>query len=135
MTTNVKLTKVLEYLIKNDEEKAKELLHQVFIEKARAIHEELMSMEEEVQDEDLDETSQMDMDETFGGTGDEGKDLTREIRAMEYKPLVLFGANFALTVFNRGSGGYAAGLIALNQLPSWSIWSGRQCAGQKHTKA
>ena len=42
MSSNSKLSKVLEYLIKNDEEKAKELLHQVFIEKARAIHEEMM---------------------------------------------------------------------------------------------
>jgi hypothetical protein len=83
MTTNTKLTKVLEYLIKNDEEKAKEILHQVFIEKARAIHEELISMDEEIQDEDLDETSQLDMDETVGGSGDEGKDLTSEIEAME----------------------------------------------------
>lgn len=90
MTTNVKLTKVLEYLIKNDEEKARELLHQVFIEKARAIHEELMSMDEE-EDEDMDESMHVsadesmdeEMDETVGGSGDMGKDLTNEIEAME----------------------------------------------------
>ncbi len=89
MTTNVKLTKVLEYLIKNDEEKAKELLHQVFIEKARAIHEELMGMDEDAEtDMEMDEGMDMhaeeeDMDETVGGSGDEGKDLTNEIEAME----------------------------------------------------
>lgn len=74
MTTNSKLTKVLEYLIKNDEEKARELLHQVFIEKARAIHEDLMSMDEMHDD---------DMEETVGGSGDQGVDLTNEIEAME----------------------------------------------------
>lgn len=71
MTTNVKLTKVLEYLIKNDEEKARELLHQVFIEKARAIHEELMEYDDD------------DMEETAGGSGNVGEDLTNEIAAME----------------------------------------------------
>jgi hypothetical protein len=61
MTDNTKLTKVLEYLIKNQEDKAKELLHQVFIEKARAIHEELMS-DDDMQD-DVDETMHGDMEE------------------------------------------------------------------------
>lgn len=71
MTTNPKLIKVLEYLTRQEEEKAKELLHQVFIEKARAIHEELMSMEDE------------EMDEMVGGSGDLGQDLTDDIEAME----------------------------------------------------
>lgn len=86
MTTDSKLTKVLEYLIKNDEEKARELLHQVFIEKARKIHEELMTDEEDLdEDETLDEVSmdEMSMDEEVGGSGDQGKDLTNEIEAME----------------------------------------------------
>lgn len=69
MTTNSKLTKVLEYLIKEDDEKARELLHRVFIEKARAIHEELMGMDEEQNE--------------FGGSGDRGRDLKHEIGAME----------------------------------------------------
>jgi len=38
MTVNPKLAQVLGLLIKNDEERAKEFLHEVFIEKARAIH-------------------------------------------------------------------------------------------------
>jgi hypothetical protein len=83
MTTDTKLTKVLEYLIKNEEDKARELLHQVFIEKARAIHEELMSTDEDM-DTDMDETMHdSEMDEMVGGTGDMGKDLTNEIEAME----------------------------------------------------
>ena len=68
MNSNSKLSKVLEYLIKNDEEKAKELLHQVFIEKARAIHEQMIS------DDD-------DMDEDIGGSGDEGKDFRNSVNA------------------------------------------------------
>ena len=59
-----KLEQVLEYLVAGDETKAKELLHQVFIEKARNIHEELISAEE------MDE-------ETLGG--DEGKDLRHDV--------------------------------------------------------
>ena len=69
MTTNIKLAKVLEHLTKGDEAKARELLHQVFIEKARAIHEELMGEE--------------DIDETVGGSGDMGRDLTNEIEHLD----------------------------------------------------
>ena len=42
----------MDYLINEQEDKARELLHQLFIEKARAIHEELMS-EDDMEDEDL----------------------------------------------------------------------------------
>jgi hypothetical protein len=59
-----KLEQVLEHLVSGDEAKAKDLLHQVFIEKARAIHEELMSAEE--------------MDEEMLG-GDEGKQLRHDM--------------------------------------------------------
>ena len=65
MTVNPKLAQVLGLLIKNDEERAKELLHEVFIEKARAIHEEMMG-----HDEDMEEV---------GGTGDMSKDFTNEV--------------------------------------------------------
>jgi hypothetical protein len=60
-----KLEQVLEHLVAGDEATAKELLHQVFIEKARAIHEELISA-----DEDMEE-------ETLGG--DEGKQLRHDM--------------------------------------------------------
>ena len=60
-----KLEQVLEHLVAGDETKAKDLLHQVFIEKARAIHEELISA-----DEDMEE-------ETLGG--DEGKQLRHDM--------------------------------------------------------
>ena len=67
MTVNPKLAQVLGLLIKNDEAKAKELLHEVFIEKARAIHEEMMSHDDD------------DMEENVGGTGDMSKDFTNEV--------------------------------------------------------
>lgn len=60
-----KLEQVLEFLVAGDEDKAKELLHQVFIEKARSIHEELIN---------ADEMNEM---EVLGG--DEGKSLADEI--------------------------------------------------------
>lgn len=64
-----KLEQVLEYLIANDQEKAKELLHQVFIEKARKIHEELISQDE------LDEMEHLG--------GDEGDDLDKELEGID----------------------------------------------------
>ena len=41
-TTRSKLEQVLEYLVNNESEKASELLHDVIVEKARKIHEELI---------------------------------------------------------------------------------------------
>jgi hypothetical protein len=61
-----KLEQVLEYLVAGDESKAKDLLHQVFIEKARQIHEELISAEE------MDEETSIDDDEE--GTGEDEED-------------------------------------------------------------
>ena len=65
---NTKLMKVMEYLINEQEDKARDLLHQIFIEKARAIHEEMM------QHEDMAE-------ETLHGN--EGDDFAEDIRADE----------------------------------------------------
>jgi hypothetical protein len=60
---NSKLLKVMDYLINEQEDKARDLLHQIFIEKARAIHEEMLS------------------DEEHEMGGDEGEDLGHDIRA------------------------------------------------------
>lgn len=60
-----KLEQVLEYLIAGKQDKAKELLHQVFIEKARKIHEDIMSHD--------------DMDEDRAIGGDDEDDWTRDI--------------------------------------------------------
>ena len=54
------LVKVLEYLVNEDREKASDLLHDVFVEKAKnhwaSLSESDESVEEDIQDEDLDET-------------------------------------------------------------------------------
>ena len=65
---NTKLMKVMEYLINEQEDKARDLLHQIFIEKARAIHEEMLGDE--------------DMEETMMG-GDAGDHLKRNISEIE----------------------------------------------------
>ena len=62
---NTKMMKVMEYLINEQEDKAQELAHQIFIEKARAIFEEMMSHDE-------------DMEEDMLG-GDQGEHLADEI--------------------------------------------------------
>lgn len=58
---NSKLLKVMDYLINEQEDKARDLLHQIFIEKARAIHEEMLS------------------DDEHEMGGDEGEDLGRDV--------------------------------------------------------
>jgi hypothetical protein len=74
---NQKLEKVLEYLINKDEEKARKLLHQIFVEKAREIHESLMqeddalgmgdaSADEIGDDQDQLESDEMTFEEYFG---------------------------------------------------------------------
>lgn len=60
-----KLEQVLEHLVNGNEDRAKELLHQVFIEKARAIHEELINDDDELEDDVL--------------GGDEGEQLRHEL--------------------------------------------------------
>lgn len=65
LMANTKLLKVMDYLINEQEDKARELLHQIFIEKARAIHEEMMH----------------DMDEEVTLGGNECDDLTHDIKA------------------------------------------------------
>lgn len=77
-----KLEKVLEYLIAGKEDRAKDLLHQVFIEKARAIHEDLINMDEEVElDEIADEGE--DLIHDVEDSSDELDELHDEIEAEE----------------------------------------------------
>lgn len=50
---NTKLLKVMDYLINEQEDKARELLHQIFIEKARAIHEEMSAHDDDMEEDML----------------------------------------------------------------------------------
>jgi hypothetical protein len=68
-----KLEQVLEYLIAGKQAQAKELLHQVFIEKARMIHEDIMSHDDVEEDDCI--------------PGDEGEDWMKDITGKHDKHL------------------------------------------------
>ena len=80
-----KLVKVLEYLVNEERDKASDLLHDVFVEKAKAqwsaLSESDESVEEDIQEEDLDETYDADLEEGFGG--DMESDFTDDIESDE----------------------------------------------------
>jgi hypothetical protein len=77
-----KLEKVLEHLINGREEEAKELLHQVFIEKARSIHEELINADDDSMEEIGGDMGDDLMDEV-GKKSDYLDELADEIEAEE----------------------------------------------------
>ena len=79
-----KLTQVLEYLLAGKEDKAKALLHQVFIEKARAIHEEIMSADDAAEDDIIGGDEGDDWKDDITGKHDKRlKGLSDEIDAEE----------------------------------------------------
>jgi hypothetical protein len=67
------LVKVLEYIVNDEQDKAADLLHNVFVEKAKShwssLQEDDEVVEDEIQDEDLDET--IDLDETDDDSKDD----------------------------------------------------------------
>lgn len=73
MSQQKKLEQILDFLVNEDVEKAEELLHDLVVEKARNIYEELVNEEDE-DEEDMDEA----MDESIGG--DMKQDFTRDVR-------------------------------------------------------
>ena len=58
MSTREKLQKVLEFLINEEEDQARDLLHTVFVEKAREVHESLIESDDEEVDDDLEEVDE-----------------------------------------------------------------------------
>jgi len=80
------LVKVLEYLVNEDRDKAAELLHDVFVEKAKnhwaSLTESDESVEEDIQDEDLDETYDVEVDEGID-TYDAEQDFLSDIETAE----------------------------------------------------
>ena len=65
MSTREKLEKVLEFIINEENEKASDLLHDVFVEKARGIYEEIATDDEEIEEateEDVEEAKADDDD-------------------------------------------------------------------------
>ena len=67
------LVKVLEYIVNDEQDKAADLLHNVFVEKAKnhwaSLQENDEIVEDEIADEDLDET--IDLDEADDDSEDE----------------------------------------------------------------
>jgi hypothetical protein len=81
------LVKVLEYLVNEEREKAADLLHDVFVEKAKnhwaALSESDESVEEDIQDEDLDETIEVDEVEEAIDNYDAEEDFLNDIETAE----------------------------------------------------
>ena len=79
-----KFEQLIEYVINDEEAKAKELFHDIVVEKSREIYENLMNEEE--QDEELDESEEEDseeeLDENMMG-GDASDDLIDDVEAEE----------------------------------------------------
>jgi hypothetical protein len=75
---------LIEYVINDDEQKARALFHDIVVGKSREIYESLMAEEEleEAKDEDLDESQDEDLDEGDMG-GDATDDLIDDVEAEE----------------------------------------------------
>jgi len=85
-----KFEQLIEYVINDDEAKARELFHDIVVEKSRAIYEEMMAADEELEeaaDEELEE-DEVEMEEGMdpnmeGMGGDMAKDLIDDIETEE----------------------------------------------------
>ena len=75
---------LIEYVINDEEQKARELFHDIVVEKSRAIYENLMAEEEldEAAEEELDEAEEDDLDEGMMG-GDAADDLIDNVETEE----------------------------------------------------
>ena len=82
-----KFEQLIEFVINDEEDKAKELFHDIVVEKSREIYENLMN-EEEAEEEDLDETKEEDSEEELDENmesigGDASDDLIDDVEADE----------------------------------------------------
>ena len=76
-----KFEQLIEYVINDEEAKAKELFHDIVVEKSREIYENLMT-EEESEEEELDDAEESEeLEENFGG--DASDDLINDVEAEE----------------------------------------------------
>ena len=76
---------LIEYVINDEEQKARELFHDIVVEKSRAIYENLMAEEEldEAAEEELDEAEEDDLDEGNMMGGDAADDLIDNVETEE----------------------------------------------------
>ena len=73
MTDRSKFEQMLEYLISEEQDKAKELFHQLVVEKSRQIYEEILS--EDFEEEDVEEGKDEDEDDAVEEAKDEDEDM------------------------------------------------------------
>jgi hypothetical protein len=78
-----KFEQLIEYVINDEEQKARDLFHEIVVEKSRGIYEELMAEEEieETKDEDLEEAKDEDLEE--GEELEEDEDLEEGFEGMD----------------------------------------------------
>jgi len=80
-----KFEQLIEYVINDDEAKARELFHDIVVEKSRAIYEEMM--EEEMEEESVEEAEEMEEESVEEGMhdmgGDQADDLIDDIETEE----------------------------------------------------
>ena len=74
MSTREKLEKVLEFIINEENGKASDLLHDVFVEKARGIYEDIATEDDDDLEEAKDEDEKEELDEVGGDIQDEFAD-------------------------------------------------------------
>ena len=74
MTDRSKFEQMLDYLINEDKEKAKEIFHDIVVEKSREIYENLL--QDDFEEEDMEEgMEEEDMEEAFGDDEEGGDDM------------------------------------------------------------
>ena len=83
-----KFEQLIEYVINDDEAKARELFHDIVVEKSRAIYEEMMEADEEIEegaDEEIEEGAEEELEEDMeeGMGGDQADDLIDDIETEE----------------------------------------------------
>lgn len=77
-----KFEQLIEYVINDDEAKARELFHDIVVEKSRAIYEEMMEEEQEESVEEAEEMEEESIEENMMG-GDQADDLIDDIETEE----------------------------------------------------
>jgi hypothetical protein len=78
-----KFEQLIEYVINDEEAKAKELFHDIVVEKSREIYENLMQEEAEEIEEDADEELDEGIDDMSEMGGDSAQNLMREVEVEE----------------------------------------------------
>ena len=74
-----KFEKLIEYVINDEEQKARDLFHEIVVEKSRGIYEDLMA--EEMKEESDEDDSEEEMDESMEMGGDAADQLMNDISA------------------------------------------------------